>query len=408
MTRPRLEVADVFRNHGDAFLDLYGDTLSPEQRRALNDIAACRTAALGGHVEECDRCGHRQIAYNSCRNRHCPKCQATAAAQWMEAREAELLPVEYFHVVFTLPALLGPIALQNPREVYNILFRAAAETLQQIAADPKHLGAEVGFLAVLHTWGQNLEHHPHVHCVVPGGGLSPDGSQWIACEPGFFLPVRVLSRVFRGKFLAMLRDAFDRGRLSFHGKLRALRDADEFQRRLAAGAQTEWVVYAKPPFGGPEQVLKYLARYTHRVAISNRRLVALEDGEVTFHWKDYAHGGGQKTMTLKATEFIRRFLQHVLPSGFVRIRHYGFLANRVCQEKLALCRALLGVGTTPEPLAADSSAEPEERDVERPPVAPLCPSCGEGRMVIIETFPAMPVERRKWGPILEHAEFDTS
>jgi hypothetical protein len=326
----------------------------------------------------------------------------------MEAREAELLPVEYFHVVFTLPALLGPIALQNPREVYNILFRAAAETLQQIAADPKHLGAEVGFLAVLHTWGQNLEHHPHVHCVVPGGGLSPDGSQWIACEPGFFLPVRVLSRVFRGKFLAMLRDAFDRGRLSFHGKLRALRDADEFQRRLAAGAQTEWVVYAKPPFGGPEQVLKYLARYTHRVAISNRRLVALEDGEVTFHWKDYAHGGGQKTMTLKATEFIRRFLQHVLPSGFVRIRHYGFLANRVCQEKLALCRALLGVGTTPEPLAADSSAEPEERDVERPPVAPLCPSCGEGRMVIIETFPAMPVERRKWGPILEHAEFDTS
>jgi hypothetical protein len=407
MTRHRLEVADVFRNHGDAFLDLYGDALSSEQRRALSDIAACRTAALGGHVEECDRCGHRQIAYNSCRNRHCPKCQATAAAQWMEAREAELLPVEYYHVVFTLPAALGPIALQNPREVYGILFRAAAETLQQIAADPKHLGAEIGFLAILHTWGQNLEHHPHVHCVVPGGGLSTDGPHWVACQPGFFLPVRVLSRVFRGKFLAMLGDAFEQGKLSFHGKLRALADAGAFQRRLAASAETEWVVYAKPPFGGPEQVLKYLARYTHRVAISNRRLVALKDGEVTFHWKDYAHGGGPKTMTLKATEFIRRFLLHVLPSGFVRIRHYGFLANRVCQEKLALCRALLGVGTTPEPVAADSSAEPRGH-VEGQSLAKVCPCCGEGRMVIIETFPAIPADRRGWRPALERAEFDSS
>ncbi|MEA2591136.1 MAG: hypothetical protein QOD62_967, partial [Actinomycetota bacterium] len=325
MTRPHLEVADVFRDHGDAFLDRYGDTLSPERRRALRDIAACRTEALGGHVEECDRCGHQRIAYNSCRNRHCPKCQATAAAQWMEARGAELLPVEYFHVVFTLPPALAPIALQNPREVYNILFRAAAETLRQIAADPKHLGAEIGFLAVLHTWGQNLQHHPHVHCVVPGGGLSPDGSHWVACRPGFFLPVRVLSRVFRGKFLALLGNAFDQGKLSFHGKLGVLADGGEFQRRLTASAQTEWVVYAKPPFGGPEQVLKYLARYTHRVAISNRRLVALEEGDVQFQWKDYAHGGGPKTMTLKAIEFIRRFLLHVLPSGFVRIRHYGFL-----------------------------------------------------------------------------------
>jgi hypothetical protein len=407
MTRPRLEVADVFRDHGDAFLDRYGDTLSPEQRRVLLDIATCRTAALGGHVEECDQCGHQRIAYNSCRNRHCPKCQATAAAQWMEAREAELLPVEYFHVVLTLPAALGPIALQSPREVYGILFRAAAETLRQIAADPKHLGAEIGFLAILHTWGQNLEHHPHVHCVVPGGGLSPDGSRWIACEPGFFLPVRVLSRVFRGKFLAMLRDAFDRGRLSFHGKLRALRDADEFRRRLAASAQTEWVVYAKPPFGGPEHVLKYLARYTHRVAISNRRLVALEDGEVTFHWKDYAHEGGQKTMTLKATEFIRRFLLHVLPTGFVRIRHYGFLANRVYREKLALCRELLGVETTPEPVAAAHAVEPKET-VEGVPAATVCPSCGEGRMVIVASFPAIPVSRRQWGPILEPATCDSS
>jgi hypothetical protein len=407
MTRHRLEVADVFRDHGDAFLDRYSDTLWPEQRRALRDIAACRTAALGGHVEECDRCGHRQIAYNSCRNRHCPKCQATAAAQWMEAREAELLPVEYFHVVLTLPAALGPIALQNPREVYGILFRAAAETLQRIAADPKHLGAEIGFLAILHTWGQNLEHHPHVHCVVPGGGLSPDGSRWIACEPGFFLPVRVLSRVFRGKFLALLRDAFDQGKLSFHGKLRVLADAGEFQRRLTASAQSEWVVYAKPPFGGPKQVLKYLARYTHRVAISNRRLVAMEDGEVKFHWKDYAHGGDAKTMTLKATEFIRRFLLHILPSGFVRIRHYGFLANRVCREKLTLCRSLMDVEAAPVPIKPETTVEPKET-VEEVPKAIVCPSCGAGHMMIVASFRAIPVNRREWGPILEQAEFDTS
>ena len=291
MIAHRLEVADVVRDQGPAFLDAFAAVLSPEQRRALRDIAECRTAARGGHVEECDRCGHRQIAYNSCRNRHCPKCQGTAAAQWVEARAAELLPVAYHHVVFTLPAALRPIAVQNPREVYGLLFRAAAETLQQIAADPQHLGAEIGFLAVLHTWGQNLQHHPHVHCVVPGGGLSPDATRWIACRPGFFLPVRVLSRVFRGKFLALLRAAFDQGKLAFHGQLRALAEAGAFHHRLAA-AHTEWVVYAKPPFGGPEQVLKYLARYTHRVAISNRRLVASEDGAVTFRWKDYAHGGG--------------------------------------------------------------------------------------------------------------------
>jgi hypothetical protein len=310
-------------------------------------------------------------------------------------------------VVLTLPAILGPIALQNPREVYGILFRAAAETLQQIAADPKHLGAEIGFLAILHTWGQNLEHHPHVHCVVPGGGISPDGSRWIACRPGFFLPVRVLSTVFRGKFLALLRHAFDRGRLSFHGKQTVLADAGAFQRLLAASAQTEWVVYAKPPFGGPEQVLKYLARYTHRVAMSNRRLVALEDGEVKFHWKDYAHGGDQKTMTLKATEFIRRFLLHILPAGFVRIRHYGFLANRVCREKLALCRTLLGVEAAPLPAESEPSTKPKET-VEGVPAANVCPSCGEGRMVIVASFRAIPVNLRQWGLILEQAEFDTS
>jgi Putative transposase/Transposase zinc-binding domain len=410
MNRPRLEVAEVFRDYGDAFLDRYGDALSPEQRRALRDIAACRTTALGGHVEECDRCGHRCVAYNSCRNRHCPKCQATAAADWMEAREAELLPVEYFHVVFTLPAAIGPIALQNPREVYGLLFQAAAETLRQVAADPKHLGAEIGFLAVLHTWGQNLQHHPHVHCVVPGGGLSPDGSRWVPGRPGFFLPVRVLSRLFRGKFLALLRAAFDRGMLSFHGKLATLADPGEFQQRLAASASTEWVVYAKPPFGGPEQVLKYLARYTHRVAISNHRLTALEGGEVTFRWKDYAHGGEQKTMKLKAVEFIRRFLLHVLPAGFVRIRHYGFLANRVRREKLELCHTLLAAMTPPGPVAAEPVPEPEGA-IGREPVAHACPACGEGRMVIVETFRAAPGDRRgQTGqiPTPEPAGCDTS
>jgi Putative transposase/Transposase zinc-binding domain len=411
VTRPRLEVADVVRDYGDAFLDRYGDALSPAQRRALRDIAACRTAALGGHVEECDHCGHQQIAYNSCRNRHCPKCQAAAAAEWMEARQAELLPVEYHHVVFTIPAALGPIALQNPREVYGLLFKATAETLQQIAADPKHLGAEIGFLAVLHTWGQNLQHHPHVHCVVPGGGLSPDGSCWVPCRPGFFLPVRVLSRVFRGKFLALIRSAFDQGKLSFHGKLAALADPGEFQRRLAASARTEWVVYAKPPFGGPEQVLKYLARYTHRVAISNRRLIALEDGEVTFQWKDYASEGKQKTMRLKAVEFIRRFLLHVLPAGFVRIRHYGFLANRVCRGKLELCRALLLDAVTPSrPVEAEPPSDPKGA-VEEEPVAHLCPACGEGRMVIVETLRAIPVNGRapiSRKPTTERAAIDTS
>jgi hypothetical protein len=285
MTRPRFEVADVIREHGDTFLGAYGHALSPEQRRALTDLARCRTAALGGHVEACDRCGHRQTAYNSCRNRHCPKCQATEAARWVEARAAELLPVAYFHVVFTLPAVLGPIALQNPRVVYDLLFRAAADTLLQIAADPSHLGAGIGFLAVLHTWGQTLQHHPHLHCVVPGSGLSPDGARWVACPDGFFLPVKVLSPVFRGKSLARLRAAFDRGRLAFHGKLAALADPNEFQRRLSASALSDWVVYAKPPFGGPGQVLKYLARYTHRVAISNHRLLDVKDGRVTFQYR---------------------------------------------------------------------------------------------------------------------------
>jgi len=383
MTRPRFEVADVLREHEDAFLDRYGDGLSLGQRRVVRALTECRTAALGGHVEECDRCSLQQVAYNSCRNRHCPKCRATAAAEWVDARESELLPVEYFHVVFTLPASLGPVALQNQRTVYGLLFRAAAETLQQIAADPKHLGADIGFLAVLHTWGQNLQHHPHVHCVVPGGGLSPDGMRWIACRQRFFLPVRVLSHLFRGKFLALLRGSFEQGRLSFHGKLAALADTGAFRRALAVTARAEWIVYAKPPFGGPLQVLKYLARYTHRVAISNHRLISIEGDEVEFLWKDYADQNKRKTMRLKAVEFIRRFLLHVLPPGFVRLRHYGFLANRVCREKLGRCRALLGVATTSKPVAIEPVSDPDG-DVEREPTAHFCPACREGRMVIID------------------------
>jgi hypothetical protein len=413
MTRPRLEVADVITTHGDAFLDAYGDTLSPEQRRALADLARCRTASLGGHVEACDRCGYQQIAYNSCRNRHCPKCQATEAARWVEARAVELLPVEYFHVVFTLPAALGPLALQNPRVVYDLLFRAAAETLQQIAADPRHLGAEIGFLAVLHTWGQNLQHHPHVHCVVPGGGLSADGSRWVACPDNFFLPVRVLSRVFRGKFLAGLRTAFERGRLKFRGRLARLADADRFDRVLVDAVKTEWVVYAKPPFGGPGQVLKYLARYTHRVAISNRRLVGMKGGRVSFRYKDYARGGKRRTMELEATEFLRRFLLHVLPTGFVRIRHYGLLSNRHRREKLAVCRELLGDAASPEVMT------PQVPSLVTPPslgaevtetwCGTLCPKCGVGRMVIIEDLPAAP--QNAWGlasQSAQHAIFDSS
>jgi Putative transposase/Transposase zinc-binding domain len=413
MTRPRFEVADIIRDHGDAFLGTYGHTLSPEQRRALTDLARCRTAALGGHVEACDRCGHRQPSYNSCRNRHCPKCQATEAARWVEARAAELLPVEHFHVVFTLPAALGPIALQNPRVVYDLLFRAAAETLLQIAADPSHLGARIGFLAILHTWGQTLQHHPHLHCVVPGGGPSLDGSRWVACPDGFFLPVKVLSAVFRGKFLAGLRAAFDRGKLAFHGKLAALADPDEFRRRLSASALSDWVVSAKPPFGGPGQVLKYLARYTHRVAISNHRLLDVKDGRVTFQYKDYARGGKRRAMELTADEFLRRFLQHVLPAGFVRVRSYGFLANRDRQEKLAACRELLGAtaSTTAVPPGAPSPAVPLGPGpvVTEVRCATVCPVCGVGRMVVIGELPAEAprVQGPRRRPVADTA-FDTS
>lgn len=400
MTGPhRLEVADVFRKHADEYLATYGATAA--QRRVVRAVQNCRTAILGGHVEACDRCGHQQVAYNSCRNRHCPKCQGPATARWLQAREAELLPVPYFHLVFTLPAALGPLALQNPRVVYGLLLQAAAQTLLEVAANPKHLGAEIGFLTVLHTWGQNLMHHPHVHCVVPAGGLAPNLTRWIASRPGFFLPVRVLSRVFRGKFIDYLKQARARGALTFHGDLAELVPDSRFERLLDQVVRQDWVVFAKPPFGGPEQVLKYLARYTHRVAISNRRLLALDGGRVTFRWKDYAQGDRQRQMTLSAVEFIRRFLLHVLPRGFVKIRHYGFMANRFRQMKHDLCRRLLG--GPDEPPAAPAAAERRGEEQPSPSAGESahhrCPNCREGHLRIVERF-LSPLGPRRRGIVI--------
>jgi Putative transposase/Transposase zinc-binding domain len=383
MTAAALELADILRDYVPAFLDAYGDTVSPEQHRVLRDLVRCRTAALGGHVEECDGCGHRRIAYNSCRNRHCPRCQAAARAAWLDERAAELLPTEYVHVVFTLPSDLAPVALQNQRLVYGTLLQASAQSLLQLARDPQHLGADIGFLAVLHTWGQNLHLHPHVHCVVPGGGIAVDGNRWVSCRPGFFLPVRPLGRLFRGKFLALLRRAYDRGLLGFHGQQQHLADPQAFDALLQACWQKEWVVYAKPPFGGPEQVLKYLARYTHRVAIANGRLVKVEAGQVFFRWKDYANGNRQKIMALEAVEFIRRFLLHVVPAGFVRIRHYGLMGSRVRAANLRRCRALLGPGPGS---GAGAATPPPERPPQEPTEADRrtrCPVCGQGHMVIV-------------------------
>jgi Putative transposase/Transposase zinc-binding domain len=399
MTRPRLTVGEVIRSCLDEFLEKYGAKLTPEQHRALKDLASCRPAALGGHVLGCTECGHRQIAYNSCGNRHCPTCQATAAARWLEARAAELLPTPYFHIVFTLPNALDRIALANPRVVYDLLMRAAAETLLEVAADPQHLGAQIGVLAVLHTWGQNLQFHPHVHCVVPGGGLSPDGSRWVASSSNFFLPVRVLSRVFRGKFLAGLRASFAKGELRFA--------ADQFDQALSAAAHTEWVVYAKPPFGGPEQVLKYLARYTHRVAISNARLLDFEDGMVRFGYKDYAHGNRKRVMTLSALEFVRRLLLHVLPTGFMRIRHYGIQANRHRHEKLALCRQLLGSEKAAEPVSSEEKGEPSESPSSITPTR-VCPVCGSGRMILLKKLPPMPAGQEAHEETASGVKFDSS
>ena len=380
VARLALEVADIFRAHGPAWRRAQAGHLSLAQLKVMSAIERCRTAALGGHVARCEKCAHTHITYNSCRNRHCPKCQGAAAKAWLAEREAELLPVPYYHVVFTLPAAIADIAYQNKAEIYAILFKAAAETLITIAADPKHLGARIGLTAVLHTWGSALTHHPHVHCVVPGGGISLDGKRWIFCRPGFFLPVRVLSRLFRRLFLEKLIAAHSAGCLHFFGNHAPLAERHAFAAHLAPLRKIEWVVYAKRPFAGPRAVLAYLSRYTHRVAIANSRLIALDDNGVTFTWKDYRAKGchRQKLMTLASAEFIRRFLTHVLPSGFHRIRHYGLFANGGRAEALARARELLCVPTM--------QSEPADADAGEPSILPYpCPCCG-GRMIIIETF----------------------
>lgn len=394
MTEHRPEVADVIRSDGAKYLKHYRP--SKEQYRVLNDLAECRTAALGGHLKRCELCAHEVPVYNSCRNRHCPKCQGAARAAWLEAREGELLDVEYFHVVFTLPHELAPLALQNPRVLYAMLFRAASETLLTLGRDPKHLGAEVGCLALLHTWGQNLLLHPHLHCVIPGGGLSFDGKRWLSCHNGFFLPVRVLSRLFRGKFLAQLHQAFDHNELDFHGRLQDLNHPKAWESWLEPLRNKPWVVYAKPPFGGPRQVLKYLARYTHRVAISNQRLLSADNGKVTFRWKDYANGNRQRNMTLDAVEFLRRFLLHVLPKGFMRVRYYGFLANRNRAEKLTRIRRLLGQHSDfINSESSDEATAHETNPEEASDTSELCPACKKGRLLTVTNVPRLPFRIRK-------------
>ena len=375
----------MFRRHGDVYRDRNAGHLSRDQRKVMGAVEACRTAALGGHVERCGDCGYTAISFNSCRNRHCPKCQAGAARDWLAARQADLLAVAYFHIVFTLPAPIAAIAYQNKAVVYAMLFEAAAETLRNIAADAKHLGAEIGVTMVLHTWGQTLTHHPHVHCIVPGGGLSPDGSRWIDCRPGFFLPARVLSRLFRRLFIEKLDAAHRTGKLRFFGDLAALADAQAFADVVAPLRRAEWVVFAKRPFAGPTQVLAYLSRYTHRIAISNRRLVRFDDGKVTFTWKDYRTGTAANTMTLAVDEFMRRFLLHVLPDGFQRIRHYGFLANGHRRAKITLIRKLLGAAAQSPVVIAGTDDKSHAKDT--PPAAtPSCPCCG-GIMAVIEVLP---------------------
>jgi hypothetical protein len=390
--RPALEVADIFRHHGTAYRAEQADHLSNTQRRVMAAIETCRTAALGGHVEQCQDCGKSRIAYNSCRDRHCPKCQGLARLQWLADRQAELLPVPYFHVVFTMPAPIAAIALQNKAVIYDILFKAAAETVRTIAADPKHLGAEVGMIALLHTWGQSLCHHPHIHCIVPGGGLTPAGT-WIASRPGFFLSVRVLARLYRGIFLKRLEAAFHAGELRFFGDLAPLLDAAPFGDYLRPLRRLNWVIYAKRPFAGPQQVLNYLSRYTHRVAIANSRLIDLADGQVRFRWKDYRQPEKPKVMTLQVGEFIRRFLQHVLPDGFRRIRHFGFLANTHRTTKLATIRALLSVAA---PEIAPEPADYRERYAMLTGQSlDICPCCG-GRMVEIAVLQRTPRHARSF------------
>ena len=378
--RPVLEVADIFRAHGPAWREVQHGHLSLGQLKVMSAIEQCRSAALGGHVLRCPACEHHEIAYNACRNRHCPKCQASAARRWLDARAADLLPVDYYHVVFTLPAPISAIAYYNKALIYGLLFAVAAETLRTIAADPKHLGAQIGATLVLHTWGSALTHHPHVHGIVPGGGLSQDGERWVACKPGFFLPIRVLSRLFRHRFLDALDQAHRSGQLQFFAEYAALTDARRFADWLAPLRQCEWVVYAKRPFAGPAAVLAYLSRYTHRVAISNPRLIGLDTRGVTFRYKDYRakDNARHKTMTLRADEFMRRFLLHVLPSGFHRIRHYGLIANAERRDNLAKVRALL------LPEVADVETKPDAEAASASAIQPtfVCPDCGAPMIIV--------------------------
>ena len=408
MARPALEVADIFREHAAAWRNANAGHLSLGQLQVMSAIERCRTAALGGHVAACERCEHTQVAYNSCRNRHCPKCQGAAARAWLAAREAELLPVPYHHLVFTLPAAIADIARQNKAVVYDLLFRAASETLLTIAADPKHLGARIGITAVLHTWGSALTHHPHLHLIVPGGGLSPDGGRWISCRPGFFLPVRVLAKLFRRRMLERLTEAHAQGRLAFFGAHAPLAGNRAFVAFLAPLKKTKWFVYSKRPFAGPAAVLAYLARYTHRVAIANSRLIALDDAGVTFKWKDYRADGRArlKTMTLATPEFIRRFLLHVLPTGFHRIRHYGLFANGQRRDMIARARQLLDAATA-EAAATERTDNNDEAGETAAIPTQRCPCCG-GRMIVVETFAAGTAPRHRPSPQIAAIRIDTS
>jgi hypothetical protein len=393
VTRPPFEVADIIRQAGTRFIERYRESLSWAQLKVLTAIARCRSAALGGHRDQCARCGYEAISYCSCRNRHCPKCQTNAREKWLRARERELLPVGYYHLVFSVPHALVPLIWQNKRVLFTLLFEASAATLLEIAADPKHLGAQIGFLSILHTWGQTLQRHPHIHCVVPGGGLSPDGTRWISSRSHFFLPVRVLSRVFRGKFIAELRRSFQRNKLVFHGDGLPLAQEKAFAAFLRTLFRQEWIVYAKPPFGGPEHVLQYLARYTHRVAISNHRLLSVDDNQVRFRWKDYAHHNKRRTLTLTNEEFLRRFLQHVLPKGFPRIRYFGWLANRKRATLLPVCRDRLAGQPPAPPMIADGEATVWQ-----------CPRC-HGPMQIIERLTAFEIRLKE---SVQVCAFDTS
>ena len=386
MNRPAVEVADILHTQGDRFLEKNRSWLSYQQLSVLRAIARCRTAALGGHIDSCPRCGHRAISYNSCRNRHCPKCQAQARQRWLAARDRELLGVPYFHVVFTLPHELNRLCGQNPALLYNLLFQASAATLQEIAADPKHMGAEIGFLSILHTWGQNLLLHPHLHCAIPAGGFSSDHTQWVHPRYPFFLPVKVLSRVFRGKFVSGLKRLYRQKRLCF-ARQAGIEQPKQFASFLRTLFRQNWVVYAKPAFGGPAQVLRYLGRYTHRVAISNHRLLGFDGERVTFRWKDYAHGNKQRKMTLPATEFLRRFVQHILPRGFVRIRQYGFLANRRRASSISLARQLLARGPMPREPCADKAVTPASWQ---------CPRCGSTMLIGPNLTPQQLASRCKY------------